>query len=149
MNGVSSNHEPNPYHEREIPTTAPHIEPTEWFNSLSFSRFAVGIVAFSKNSVIKSFTYAKKRRERSLQSCRGHVHVSKSAPQNERLGRREEHNNETGIEGAGGAGTVVVGGLPGGSSGWDFQCRGCRFDPCQRTKSPRATQPPKRKKDKT
>ena len=61
MNGVSSNHEPNPYHELEIPTTAPHIEPTEWFNSLSFSRFAVGIVAFSKNSVIKSFTYAKKR----------------------------------------------------------------------------------------
>ena len=54
----------NPYHELEIPTTTPHKEPTEWLNSLSFSRFAVGIVGFSKNSVIKSFTYAKKERER-------------------------------------------------------------------------------------
>ena len=73
----------------------------------------MGIVAFSNNSVIKSFTYAKEReRERSLQSCRGHVHVSKPAPQSERLGRREEHSNETGIEGVGGVRKVVVGALP-------------------------------------
>ena len=64
----------NPYHELEIPTTTPHKEPTEWLNSLSFSRFAVGIVAFSKNSVIKSFTYTKKRESLQCLSC--HVRVS-------------------------------------------------------------------------
>ena len=106
----------------------------------------MGIVAFSNNSVIKS-PMQKKERERSLQSCRGHVHVSKSAPQSERLGRREEHSNETGIEGVGGVRKVVVGEPPGapGVETSPSSAQDAGSIPGRRTKSPHATQPLKKK----